>query len=118
MPFGFTDQIPTLMAASDLVITSSGDTCSEARVIGRDLLLLDIVPGHGRENLQLELERGSADVAPSEAEGLLRSVHAYFERATPLEPRSVQTPASWEDAFEDVLARLGLADVSEAVAER
>src|SRR5262249_18820193 len=57
-PFGFTDRIPTLMAAADVVITSSGDTCTEARVIGRELLLLDVVPGHGRENLQQELERG------------------------------------------------------------
>ena len=39
--FGFTDRIPELMAAADLVITSSGDTCSEARLVGRPLLLLD-----------------------------------------------------------------------------
>ena len=27
---------------------------------GRDLLLLDVIAGHGRENLQHELERGDA----------------------------------------------------------
>src|SRR5581483_5004964 len=43
--FGWTDRVAELMAASDLVITSSGDTCSEARAIGRHLLLLDVVPG-------------------------------------------------------------------------
>jgi len=60
------------MAAADLVITSSGDTCSEARVIGRHLLLLDVVPGHGRENLQHELSRGSADVTSAEPNALRR----------------------------------------------
>ena len=58
--FGFTDRIPELMAAADLVITSSGDTCAEARAVGRPLLLLDLVPGHGRDNLQHELELGDA----------------------------------------------------------
>src|SRR6516164_4924144 len=42
--FGYTEQIPALMAAADLVITSSGDTCAEARTVGRPLLLLDVVP--------------------------------------------------------------------------
>ena len=37
--FGYTDRVPTLMAASDVVITSSGDTCREARVIGRRMVL-------------------------------------------------------------------------------
>jgi UDP-N-acetylglucosamine:LPS N-acetylglucosamine transferase len=35
IPFGFTDRVPELMAASDLVVTSSGVTCcTEARVVG------------------------------------------------------------------------------------
>ncbi len=63
-PFGYTDRIPELMAASDLVITSSGDTCTEARTVGRPLLLLDVVQGHGRDNLQHELELGDAAVSP------------------------------------------------------
>lgn len=109
LPFGFTDRVPTLMAASDLVITSSGDTCSEARVIGRHLLLLDIVPGHGRENLQHELERGSADVAPTDPEGLVRSVQACLEHVGPPAVRVVQTADAWETAFGAALARLGLA---------
>src|SRR5207247_177253 len=28
-PFGFTDRIPELMAAADVVVTTSGDTCAE-----------------------------------------------------------------------------------------
>jgi hypothetical protein len=60
------------MTASDLVVTTSGDTCAEARVIGRDLLLLDVVPGHGRDNLQHELELGHAAVASADP-ALVRS---------------------------------------------
>ncbi len=109
IPFGFTDRIPALMAASDIVITSSGDTCSEARVIGRHLLLLDVVPGHGRENLQQELERGDADVAPQSPDLLRRAVLATLERLTPPTTRVVQTPQAWEQAFDSALAQLGLA---------
>jgi UDP-N-acetylglucosamine:LPS N-acetylglucosamine transferase len=110
VPFGFTDRVPTLMAAADLVITSSGDTCSEARVIGRPLLLLDVVPGHGRENLQQELARGNADVAPVDPRGLCEAAVAYFERlaAEPPPPRSPATADAWEDAFAAALAELGL----------
>ena len=64
--FGFSDRVPELMAASDVVVTSSGDTCAEARVVGRKLVLLDVVAGHGRENLQHELEQGGAVVASTE----------------------------------------------------
>jgi UDP-N-acetylglucosamine:LPS N-acetylglucosamine transferase len=112
IPFGFTDRVPALMAASDIVITSSGDTCSEARVIGRHLLLLDVVAGHGRENLQHELERGNADVAPADPDGLLRSVLACFEHVTPPTARVVQTADAWESAFEAALARIGLSGAS------
>ena len=64
--FGFTDRVPELMAAADAVVTTSGDTCGEARVVGRRLVLLDVVAGHGRENLQHELELGSAAVASTD----------------------------------------------------
>jgi UDP-N-acetylglucosamine:LPS N-acetylglucosamine transferase len=107
LPFGFTDRIPELMAASDVVITSSGDTCSEARVIGRELLLLDVVPGHGRENLQHELSRGGAAAAPSDPAGLRRAVLAALARVSPPTERVVQTADAWEQAFGDALTRIG-----------
>ena len=60
-PFGFTDRVPELMAAADVVLALPGaNTCSEARVVGRHLLLLDVMPGHGRDNLLHELELGRA----------------------------------------------------------
>jgi UDP-N-acetylglucosamine:LPS N-acetylglucosamine transferase len=108
VPFGFTDQVPALMAASDLVVTTSGDTCSEARVIGRDLMLLDVVPGHGRDNLQHELERGHAGVASADAELLVRAVLAALRDIERPLPRVVGTPQAWERAFDVALARAGL----------
>ena len=112
VPFGFSDRIPTLMAASDLVITTSGDTCTEARVIGRHLLLLDVVPGHGRENLQHELERGAADVAPADPDRLLAAALACLDRIQPPVARVAMTSDGWERAFEKALASIGIAEQS------
>jgi UDP-N-acetylglucosamine:LPS N-acetylglucosamine transferase len=110
LPFGFTHRIPTLMSASDLVITTPGDTCTEARVIGRHMLLLDVVPGHGRENLQHELEQGGADVAPGDPAGLLRAALACLDRVAKPPTRVVGSPDAWWAAFGEALARVGLAD--------
>ena len=107
-PFGYTDQVPLLMAAADVVITTSGDTCSEARVIGRHLLLLDLVPGHGRENLQHELERGEADVVPTDPTGLVCGVTAALQRIADRPDPPAGTAAAWEQAFGAALAQLGL----------
>lgn len=79
--FGFTTEIPLLMSAADLVITTSGVTCSEARAVGRELLLIDGVPGHGRENLQHELELGHAAVASTDAQSLTAAALAAVSTA-------------------------------------
>jgi processive 1,2-diacylglycerol beta-glucosyltransferase len=99
---GFTDRVPELMAAADLVVTSSGGTCGEARVVGRPLLLLDVVPGHGRDNLQHELELGDAGVTSPGATAVLRTALAALDRAKPPEPPGAPgaTPARPAAAFE------------------
>jgi processive 1,2-diacylglycerol beta-glucosyltransferase len=116
IPFGFTDRIPTLMAAADAVLTTSGDTCSEARVIGRHLLLLDAVPGHGRENLQHELERGAADVVPLDPGGLRTAVLTALDRIERPATRVAQSAAAWEEAFDAALHSIGLAASGDATA--
>jgi processive 1,2-diacylglycerol beta-glucosyltransferase len=106
--FGYTEEIPALMSAADLVITSSGDTCSEARTIGRPLLLLDVVQGHGRDNLQHELELGAADVVSPRPRDVVRSALAALDRPAP-PPNSVpKSPAAWETAFTTAMERIGL----------
>ncbi|WP_354644017.1 MGDG synthase family glycosyltransferase [Kitasatospora camelliae] len=108
-PYGYTDRIPALMAAADLVVTSSGDTCSEARAIGRRLLLLDVVQGHGRDNLQHELELGHADVTSARPEEVVRAALAALERPSPA-PSPGATPDGWRTGFAEALRRVGLAD--------
>ncbi len=106
-PFGFTDRVPDLMSAADLIITSSGDTCTEARTIGRALLLLDVVQGHGRDNLQHELELGDAMVSSAGAADLTRSALAALDRVKPAPAGPVRSRASWETAFCAALATVG-----------
>jgi processive 1,2-diacylglycerol beta-glucosyltransferase len=105
--FGFSHRIPDLMAAADLVITSSGDTCAEARTIGRPLLLLDVVQGHGRDNLQHELELGDAMVSSAAAADVTRSALAALDRAKPAATGPARNPADWETAFCAALSAIG-----------
>ena len=105
-PFGFTDQVPPLMSACDLVVTTSGDTCSEARALGRDLLLLDVVAGHGRDNLQHELEQGHAAVVSADPEIMHEAVRRLLPEARP-RPAIDPTPA-FSGIMDDLLAALDL----------
>src|SRR5262249_55367485 len=83
-PFGFTERIVELMIACDVVVTLPGaTTCGEARAVGRRLVLLDAMPGHGRENLQHELELGGADACNARPRDLAASGLAALERARP-----------------------------------
>ncbi len=106
--FGFTDRIPELMGAADLVITSSGDTCAEARTVGRPLLLLDVVQGHGRDNLQHELELGDAMVTSAAAADVTRCALAALDRAKPAPASPVGSKGDWESAFGAALSSCGL----------
>jgi processive 1,2-diacylglycerol beta-glucosyltransferase len=105
-PFGFTDRVPELMAAADVVIALPGaNTCAEARVVGRHLLLLDLMPGHGRDNLLHELELGRAHACVPTARGVTASVLALREAGAGPAP----SPASrWEPAYVNALGRIGL----------
>jgi len=107
-PFGFSDRIPELMAAADLVITSSGDTCTEARVIGRPLLVLDVVQGHGRDNLQHELELGDAAVASGRAADVVRATLSALDHAKPPPATPTRSPDAWHSALHAALATIGL----------
>jgi processive 1,2-diacylglycerol beta-glucosyltransferase len=106
--FGFTDRVPELMAAADVVVALPGaTTCSEARVVGRPLLLLDVMPGHGRDNLLHELEQGGAHVCVPTARGLTASALALRDETVAAAPRSGPA-ARWEPAYVAALRRLGL----------
>jgi processive 1,2-diacylglycerol beta-glucosyltransferase len=107
-PFGFTDRVPELMAASDLVLALPGaNTCAEARVVGRDLLLLDVMPGHGRDNLLHELELGRAHACVASAGGVTASVLALRDQAIGRTQPARSAPR-WEPAYVAALQRIGL----------
>ena len=105
--FPFTDRVPELMAACNVVVTASGDTCTEARAVGRGLVLLDVVPGHGRENLMHQLEQGGAVAAAPHPPVVAEAVTAYLERAGGRDPEPVTSRDSWERPFLSALARAG-----------
>jgi processive 1,2-diacylglycerol beta-glucosyltransferase len=107
-PFGYTDRIPALMAASDLVIALPGaNTCSEARVVGRQLLLLDVMPGHGRDNLLHELELGRAHACVPTPAGVTASVLALRDQNIGQAPAAPPAPP-WEPALVAALRQVGL----------
>lgn len=128
-PFGFTDQVPAMMAAADVVVALPGAaTCAEARVVGRRLLLLDVMPGHGRDNLLHELEQGNAEACGPTAADIAASVTAMLAGAGPgtagadsardsardgARDRAGGAPAPprvprWEPAFARALGEIGL----------
>jgi UDP-N-acetylglucosamine:LPS N-acetylglucosamine transferase len=78
VPFGYTDRVPELMSACDVVVTSSGDTCREARTLARGIILIDVVPGHGRENLMHELELGGSTACLPTAGSIARAVRSFL----------------------------------------
>jgi processive 1,2-diacylglycerol beta-glucosyltransferase len=106
-PFGFTGEVPALMAAADLVACLPGaTTCAEARVVGRPLLLLDVMPGHGRDNLLHELEQGNAGSCGPRAADIRASALAMLEVSTG--PGPDHAPPRWESAYRGALERIGL----------
>ncbi len=76
-PYPFIDNVEVQLASCDLVITTPGIVSSEARAVGRRQLILDIVPGHGRENVIAELLQGGTLVSgpdPQSATALTKRI--------------------------------------------
>jgi UDP-N-acetylglucosamine:LPS N-acetylglucosamine transferase len=104
--FGYTDRVHELMAASDVIVTSSGDTCREARVVGRHLVLLDVVPGHGRENLMHELELGDAWACLPVPASVVGNVRLALDAPPVSAPRP--TEAAWSAGLVTALGEVGI----------
>ena len=105
-PYGFTPAIPALMSACDLVVTLPGAlTCAEARAAGRGLVLVDAMPGHGRENVQHQLELGGAEVSGPRPREVAGGVLAALDRPRPAGPG--RPAGDWDEAFAAALASIG-----------
>jgi processive 1,2-diacylglycerol beta-glucosyltransferase len=84
--------------------------------VGRPLLLLDVMPGHGRDNLLHELELGGAGVCGATPAAVTAATLALLDDAPPatLPERS---PARWEPAFEAACQQIGVDLESHQLAE-
>ncbi|MGH9071621.1 MAG: glycosyltransferase [Acidimicrobiales bacterium] len=107
-PFGFSDRIPELMAAADLVIAHAGaSTCAEARAVRRPLLILDVIPGHGRENLLHELELGGADACNAKPAEIVACALAILDRVPRPAPLALPSP-QWGAELVGALSSIGV----------
>lgn len=98
--YGYTSQIPVLMAACDVVVSTPGQSCHEARVVRRPLVVLDAVPGHGRENLLLEMSRGGALACTPRRDSVVAGVAAVLDGAVDADaPWPVRSAADWGQRF-------------------
>lgn len=107
VPFGYTDRVPELMSAADVVVTSSGDTCREARTLGRGIILIDVVPGHGRENLMHELELGGSTACLPTAASIARAVRSFLADPVRSKVAPAVEPGVAEGQFVDAVRSLG-----------
>ena len=64
-PLGWTDRVPDLIAASDVVLTTAGGViATEALAVGRPVVFAAPVAGHGRAGARLAEDAGLALVCP------------------------------------------------------
>lgn len=98
--YGYTSQVPVLMAACDVVVATPGQSCHEARVLRRPLVVLDALPGHGRENLLLEMARGGALACTPRPDSVVAGVTAVLEGAVDADaPWPVRSAEEWGRRF-------------------
>lgn len=107
VPFGMTGRVPELMAAADAVVTSAGQSCNEARVVGRPIVILDVVPGHGRENALHELEQGAAIACSPDPASVASALRAVFAEDWELPPWPVRSAEEWQKHFFGALSTVG-----------
>jgi UDP-N-acetylglucosamine:LPS N-acetylglucosamine transferase len=75
--YGWTDQMPTLMAACDVVIENAGgQSCMEAFAVGRPVVTYRPIPGHGKHNAVMMAQVGVNQLALTPPE-----LDAALERA-------------------------------------
>lgn len=99
-PIAVTDQMPLLMAAADVIVTAAGQACHEARVVQRPLVLLDVVAGHGRENLLLELTKGGATASTGDPETVAKLACSVIDHGvSPADDWPVTSAEEWHKLF-------------------
>lgn len=105
---GFCRDMPAAMAAADVVVSGAGQTSNEAHVVGRRLVVLDVVPGHGRENLLQEVMTFSATAASPSPDSVVEGVALTLKRDEPEPTWPVSSAAEWRTLFLRSLEPLGV----------
>src|SRR6185369_4797372 len=81
---GWTDEMPTLMAAADVLLQNAGGlTCMEAFAAGLPVVSYDPIAGHGKDNAEQMETAGVAAYAPSSDD-----LFDVLDRATSLAGRA------------------------------
>lgn len=102
---GWTDRVPLLVAAADVVLTTAGGMlASEALAAGRPVLFAAPVPGHGRAGARMTADAGLGVVCPRPAD-VTEALRRLREH-----PDELAALASRAEAF-------GRADLDAALAE-
>lgn len=85
LPMSFTDEVPTFLAAADLVVTKPGGlTTVECLAMGKPMLIYSPIPGQEERNADFLLEHGAALKAP-DSFGLVWRVKRVLEDESLLE---------------------------------
>ena len=93
VPLGWTDRMPELTAAADVVVTNAGGaTALEALATGRTVLLFEPIAGHGKANAALMEQAGLGRVCPDgpALTGTLRALLRSPELLAAAERRAVE----------------------------
>jgi UDP-N-acetylglucosamine:LPS N-acetylglucosamine transferase len=95
--FGWTEDMPSLMAASDVVVGNAGGaTGLEALASGRPVIMFEPIAGHGRANAELMADSGLALLAwsPAELSRTVRRLASDPEAAAELSGAALARAAS------------------------
>lgn len=113
--FGYTEDIPALMAAADILVTKAGGmTIAEALAVEVPLIIYGSLPGQERRNERFASRAGIALVARSRHE-LARAIDRALTDATLLEHlragiRDARRPHATRDIVAAVLKRYSASD--------
>lgn len=105
---GWTDDVPGLLAASDVMVTNAGgSTAMEALACGRAVIMHRPIAGHGLANAHLMAEAGLADITKDEEQltATVRRLHGDPSLVARREEQALG--AARKHRLADVLARLG-----------
>lgn len=114
---GFRDDVPDLMAASDLVVSKSGGlTTSECMAMGKPLVVSAFIAGQEERNADAVVSAGAGIKAPTPEEvrwHVVRLVTRADElKAMAARARAFARPAAADDIADLVAQRIGLTPVS------